>query len=106
MVSGRVIRGCECLLMARRLLTSRRYADESSATDEAWTESAVGHFRCSEAAANDLFLHEGAGAVAVRWVSVSPPGCESRGFWDEVKPSHRQWIYAALMLDGLLRSEA
>ena len=47
----------------------------------------------------------GAGAVAVRWVSVAAPGGEARGYWNDVKPLHRNWIYAALMLGGTRRGE-
>ena len=49
------------------------YCDHTANTDNAWIESAVGHFHCpSVVAGADLLLGEGTGIKDVRWIKVPP----------------------------------
>ena len=84
------------------------YCDHSANTDNAWLESAVGHFHCGAQEGADLLLGEGAGLKDARWIKV-PLGAAAGGnpgFWSELRPAHRQWVRTALLRRGAYAAKA
>jgi len=75
--------------------------DHSANTDNAWIESAVGHFPCSREEGADLLLGEGAGIKDARWIKVPSAAERGGGFWADLRPAHRQWVRLALLKHGI-----
>ena len=74
------------------------FCDHSANTDNAWLETAVGHFHCTPQEGADLLLQEGAGLKDARWLKVPPAVNElNEGFWAEMRPLHRQWVRLAML---------
>mmetsp|Transcript_38837 Transcript_38837/g.90827 ORF Transcript_38837/g.90827 Transcript_38837/m.90827 type:complete len:520 (-) Transcript_38837:361-1920(-) len=73
------------------------FTDDEINTDNAWVESAVGHFHCPAGVGDDLLLQEGVQVSAVRWISVTAVGTAGHGFWEDVKPLHRAWVRQAML---------
>jgi hypothetical protein len=79
-------------LFANGELVSRGYVDDPRNTDNAWMETSVFHFHCSNELGKLLPLHAGDDAAAVMWLDIDP----TEPKFNHLYASHKDFINRAV----------